>query len=197
MLAPLLAAGLMMGVAACSQPTQLVVLLDQADGSPSAVEVKTKAGTQVLDKPGQATRFGADVAPTAPFELGEAEVKRIFAAAIAAQPEPPVTFVLYFVLGKTDLTAQSKALVPKILEVVAKRAAPEIAVIGHTDRIGTDAFNTALGLDRAERVRDIILAAGADPSAISIASHGENNPLIPTADGVDEPKNRRVEVTVR
>ena len=50
---------------------------------------------------------------------------------------------------------------------------------------------------RAERVRDLLIAEGLDPTLIEVDSHGENNPLIPTADEIAEPRNRRVEVTVR
>ena len=73
----------------------------------------------------------------------------------------------------------------------------DIEVIGHTDRSGDDEFNMALSRRRAERVRDLLVAAGIAPAAIRVAFHGEGNPLIQTSDNVHEPLNRRVEVIVR
>lgn len=70
-------------------------------------------------------------------------------------------------------------------------------MIGHTDRSGAKEFNMALSRRRAQRVRDLLVAEGIAPAAIRLAFHGEGNPLIPTADNVPEPRNRRVEVIVR
>jgi outer membrane protein OmpA-like peptidoglycan-associated protein len=52
-------------------------------------------------------------------------------------------------------------------------------------------------LKRARAVASILLGEGVDPSVLDITSHGENNPLVPTGDQVPEPRNRRVEITVR
>ena len=57
--------------------------------------------------------------------------------------------------------------------------------------------NVELGLRRANAVRTILVDAGLARSAIAVASHGEAALLVRTADGVFEPRNRRVEITVR
>jgi outer membrane protein OmpA-like peptidoglycan-associated protein len=70
-------------------------------------------------------------------------------------------------------------------------------VVGHTDTVGSEADNAALAMQRAETVRDLLVKDGLDPKMIEVDSHGEKNLLIPTPDNTDEPRNRRVEVTVR
>ena len=75
--------------------------------------------------------------------------------------------------------------------------APQVAVVGHTDTAGSATANIGLGLRRAEVVRMRLVEAGVDRSAIVVTSHGEATPLVPTADDVTEPKNRRVDITVR
>jgi outer membrane protein OmpA-like peptidoglycan-associated protein len=54
-----------------------------------------------------------------------------------------------------------------------------------------------LGLERVESVKALLVSKGVDPSGIEVASHGEDNPLVETEDEVAEPRNRRIEITVR
>ena len=68
---------------------------------------------------------------------------------------------------------------------------------GHTDTVGAATANVGLGLRRANVVRVRLIEAGLDGSAITVTSHGEATLLIPTADDVSEPRNRRVDITVR
>jgi outer membrane protein OmpA-like peptidoglycan-associated protein len=186
-------------LAGCSNvPKTMVVLLDQPDGRPSAVIFTSKAGAQRVDKPGQAT--GVDAAsdkPRDPFALEKSEFDQRFATALAARPEPPVAFNLYFKFDSSELTDESKAQLPKILETMKARPAPEIAIVGHTDTVGTQAFNYELGLRRGLVMKNQIVGIGVDPSKIDVTSHGKLSLLVPTADNVGEPRNRRVEVTVR
>ena len=84
-----------------------------------------------------------------------------------------------------------------VLQAVKSYPVPDVVVVGHTDTTGTPQSNAELGLRRANAVRNLLVAAGLTLSTIDIRSHGEGELLVPTADGVFEPKNRRVEVTVR
>lgn len=184
----------------CSNvPKDMVVLLDQPDGRPSAVIFTSKAGgTQVLDKPGLAT--GVDRAgekPRDPFQLEQQEFNRRFAGALGAAPVPPKSFQLYFKFDSADLTDESKAQLRQILDEMKSRPVPEVTVIGHTDTVGTQAFNYELGLKRALATKNLIVGIGVDPTRVDVTSHGKLSLLVPTADNVAEPRNRRVEVTVR
>jgi outer membrane protein OmpA-like peptidoglycan-associated protein len=124
-------------------------------------------------------------------------VQRVFGSALAALPPPARHFTLYFRFESDELTDESRALVPEILSTVKQRSDPEVAVIGHTDTMGTPRTNVELGLKRAATVLDLLVAAGLDQSTVEAISHGEGNLLIQTADETPEPRNRRVEITVR
>lgn len=88
-------------------------------------------------------------------------------------------------------------MLTRILDEIARRPAPEIVVIGHTDRVGAVPFNDALSLRRAERVRDELVNVGIAADRVRVAGRGEREPLVPTADEVAEARNRRVEINVR
>jgi outer membrane protein OmpA-like peptidoglycan-associated protein len=72
-----------------------------------------------------------------------------------------------------------------------------VAVIGHTDTTGSAAGNFALGLKRAQMIQNLLVNEGLDASLIEVTSLGESDPLVRTADEVLEPRNRRVEISVR
>ena len=70
-------------------------------------------------------------------------------------------------------------------------------VIGHTDTTGAGLSNVELGLKRANSVRNLLVEARLNPALIEVTSHGEADLLVPTGDDVAEPRNRRVEITIR
>lgn len=186
-------------LAACSQtPDNLVVLLPEADGSVGEVIVTTPEGSQTLSAAGEAT--GVDAAgekPVAAFALPEEELQAAFGDAIRAQPTLPVTFILYFETGGAVLKSESAEQLPEVAQAVKARPVPDVSVIGHTDRVGSNTVNVPISLERANTVRDLLVQEGIDPAVIEVTSHGEDNPLVATEDEVAEPRNRRVEVTVR
>ncbi len=193
-----IAAILALVLSGCGRPQNLFVLLENPDGDVGSIQVKNAAGVRVLDKPGQATGVhDADSAPIVPIALEQKIIQEIFGATFATQPEAAVTFILYFRTGTTKLTDESRMKIQEILGIVGNRKFPVIAVVGHTDRAGSSRNNEILALRRAQVVADRLVAAGADPKLIEMSSHGENNPLVPTADNVREPRNRRVEISVR
>ena len=135
--------------------------------------------------------------PEAPKILAARDIDRLFGAVLAAEPTPPARFLLYFETGSAVLVPESEALIPEILAAVRARKSVDIGVVGHTDSVGNPEVNDRLALSRAQRVKDILLAAAVPSEAIEISSHGKNNPLVPTPDETPEPRNRRVEVIVR
>ncbi len=185
-------------VACGSIPENVVVLLPNDDGSVGKIEVTNAGQSETLSKANQASGLGgAGQAPGQAFTVSQDDVNRIFGRAIAAQPEPPERFVLYFKTDTTELTEQSARQLPKILTTIRRRSAPEVDVSGHTDKFGTKSYNVKFARNRAEVVRDKIVEIGVQAERVTVSSHGENNPLMPTPDGVREPLNRRVEVVVR
>jgi outer membrane protein OmpA-like peptidoglycan-associated protein len=129
--------------------------------------------------------------------MSEDEVQRVFGAALAALPPAARHFTLYFRFESNELTEESRALVPDILSLVRERAIPEVLVVGHTDTMGAPKANIDLGLNRATAVRTLLVQAGLDAATVEITSHGETDLLVKTSDETPEPRNRRVEISVR
>lgn len=193
----LFAGALMLGGCAARQKS-VVVLLPEETNASAEVEVTNKRGTATLSQPYQASEIGSpDRPPGAPKTMDEASVQRLFGDALAAMPAPPVRFQLYFESDSTDLTAESRELLHGILETIASRSPAEVAVVGHTDTMGPSDRNHGLGLERATAVAALLKTLGVAAATIDTSSHGDADLLVPTEDEVDEPRNRRVEVTVR
>jgi outer membrane protein OmpA-like peptidoglycan-associated protein len=172
-----------------------VVLLPETDGKPTAVTVRQANTEIVLDRPYAAAKVASQSLDA--YQSSPQEVEAQFGRALAAQPMRAETFLLYFVEGKDEFTDESKRLVDKVLAEVARRPVPDVLVVGHTDTVGTDQVNDALGMRRAETVRAALIALGVPASDMQAISRGKRAPAVPTGDGVAEPRNRRVEIIVR
>jgi outer membrane protein OmpA-like peptidoglycan-associated protein len=191
--AALLLALLLVGCA--SKPQGTVVLLPDAQGKDTAVTVKQEGGELVLDKPYAAAQLSSRGPQKA--DSSAEQVRSQFGAALAARPLPPQQFTLYFVEGKDEFTDESKRAFDSVFGEIAKRPVPDVLVIGHTDKVGNDAFNDNLSRQRAEVVRKALVARGIAPDNIVVVGRGKREPIVPTADGVAEARNRRVEILVR
>ena len=176
----------------------VIVLLPEPDGRASAIAVTNQVGRQDLLQAYQAVRVQRpDVAPGAPFSMDPAEVRRLFGAAIDALPAAELVFVLHFDEGRDDLNSESQSQLPAILNAIRQRRSTAITVTGHTDTTADPQFNYQLGLRRARRVAALLEAQGVNSSDLTVSSHGEADLLVPTAHGIAEARNRRVEVIVR
>ncbi|MDD2337980.1 MAG: OmpA family protein [Geobacteraceae bacterium] len=185
-------------LAACSRDRCVVVLLPKPDGTAGSLIVSNREGSQLLQKPNLATGIqSSESAPKAPEYMDTQKIQKLFGEALKGLPPPPIHFILYFKTDTTELTDESRKILTGILPAIADHESTDVSVIGHTDRVGTRDYNFHLALDRALLVQKILLALGINPKFIEVTSHGEDNPLIPTADEVPEPRNRRVEVVVR
>jgi OmpA-OmpF porin, OOP family len=175
----------------------LVVLLPDGDsGTVGQAVVSNSAGSVTLASARESTSVAPQQPPPAATIMSEADVQAVFGEVVSSLPPAPQHFTLYF-LAESELTDESRALVPQVLQAVRSRPAADVAVIGHTDTTGTAAGNVEVGLMRANAIRALLLADGLDPSVVEATSHGEADLLIKTADEVFEPRNRRVEITVR
>lgn len=181
--------------AGCATPQGRVVLLPDAQGKATAVQVRQDGGELLLDKPYAA----AELTSRGPQKTvsSEQQVRQQFGAALAARPLPPQQFTLYFVEARDEFTDESRRAFDGVFTEIAQRPVPDVLVIGHTDRVGTDAANDELSRQRAEVVRRALMARGVAPQNIVVIGRGEREPIVATADGVAEPRNRRVEILVR
>ncbi len=189
------------GCATYRAKRDLTVLLPDPDGKVGAVTVTTNRGSQILDKPGYATEIeDLNKAPTAPQPINENEIKDLFGLALAAQPDPAgrfISFILYFEHDSVKLTQESKNLLPEVLKTIKNRKSNEVYVVGHTDLVGTEAYNLELSSRRANYVQDLLVSSGIKSSSLFVSYYGKARPLVPTKDKVPEPRNRRVEVIAR
>lgn len=124
-------------------------------------------------------------------------------APIAAPPAPPPAavapqqqmFIVFFEFDKSALTADGK----KVVDAAAaafKSGKSGVAISGYTDLAGTQQYNLALSKRRADTVKAALVRDGVPTGAINESWHGKENPRVPTADGVREPQNRRVEISM-
>lgn len=179
-------------------PAAVFLLLGDDADRVGRITVTTPGGERELTVAGEAVAVSREplAAPT-PIALPADAVSRLFGAALAARPGPPARFVLYFEGDSDVLTADSQARLGEIVRSVAERRAIDVSIVGHTDTVGTRGYNFRLGLRRAQRVREAIRVLPIDEAIVRVDSHGKDAPLFPTGDNVAEPRNRRVEVTVR
>jgi outer membrane protein OmpA-like peptidoglycan-associated protein len=179
----------------CATPQGTVVLLPDAQGQGTAVTVQQGDKQLVLDKPYAAAALTSQ--GPKPAESGAAQVQAQFGAALAARPLPPAQFTLYFVEGKDEFTDSSRRDFDRVIAEIALRPLPDLVVIGHTDTVGSDAFNDNLSRQRAEVVRRALLARGIAAESIVLVGRGKRELVVVTPDNVAEPRNRRVEILVR
>ena len=175
---------------------ELVVLLPGADGHVGTVVVERRGERTVLNQAYAASRIVGGSPPRGE-RMSAAEIRSAFAVVLGALPAPPKSFLVYFLEATDEFTAESRVEFEKILAELRERGAPDVAVIGHTDRAGSPRFNDRLSLQRAERVRGELVKLGIPGARIQAAGRGEREPLVLTDDGITEPRNRRVEISVR
>lgn len=175
-------------------PQSYVALLPSPDGTVGKVVVRGQRGEQTLSSAQQGALLDGSKPP---FDVSTDQLQRDFGAAMQARPALPEQFLLYFETGGLELTAESKALLAKIVQRAQARQALDMSVIGHTDTQGAANANEALALKRATAIADQLRGLGLSTAQMTVESHGERNLLVPTPDETAEPRNRRVEITLR
>lgn len=179
----------------CPRQALFVVLPNAEGGGVGAITVEEGKTATTLDQPYATAESRAG--STAPIEESRGNISVIFRSAIAAQPILPHHFRLYFIVGSAELTPESKLAYRAVFDDTKQRPVYEIEVIGFTDTVGNLPYNQALSLRRAAAIRDTLVRDGVDRQTISIAGRGKRDLLVPTPDQTPEPRNRRVEITVR
>lgn len=107
-------------------------------------------------------------------------------------PPPPVkTYIVFFDFNQADLTEAAHAVVVEAVKVAKTNGFVKVQIVGHTDTVGSDKYNMALSMQRAQSVKDEMVREGLDGTAIGIDGKGFHDPLVATGPGVREPQNRR------
>lgn len=193
---PLLLCALTLGALGACAPATRVTLLPQADGSASAVEVRSRETAQVLSQPYQTAEVGGRGGIATGSTTADA-LRQQYPQLLTLKAVAPERFVLEFEPGTSTLTADSHARLGDIIERARARSGGEIVVTGHTDRQGTLEANDRLSLERAQAIRALLVERGFRPELVEAVGRGEREPLVPTDDEVAEPRNRRAELLVR
>jgi hypothetical protein len=116
------------------------------------------------------------------------------AAAVPPPVAPARTYLVFFDWDRADLTTRARQIVAEAAQASTHVAVTRIDVNGYTDSSGSPAYNLKLSQRRADSVAKELVSDGVQRSEIDIHGYGETHPLVPTADGVREPQNRRVEI---
>ncbi len=195
---PVLSLSMLLLLAGCAAlPGNVVVLMPDDDGHTGRIAVRNAAGQVDLNQPRSATALAPGAPPGQAFVATRGQVDRRFAAVIAAIPRKPVTFLFYFRSEEAEVPPASRPTLAAVVAAVKAQPNVDVSVVGHTDAAGTDAFNMDLSSRRAEAIRRALVLAGVPANVIELTHYGANVPLVTTAPDAHEPRNRRVEVTVR
>jgi outer membrane protein OmpA-like peptidoglycan-associated protein len=191
-------------VAGCATPpppvdtsSTTVVLLPDEDGNVGAILVSNASGTEKIDKAYTSTIVDSThKSPSEGSFVGEPSIDQQYAELLSAQPHKPASFILYFALGSTELTPESKAMLPAVLRTAKDRKPTEISVFGYADATGTDKRNDRLSQERAEAIAQALRKFAPDVGPIDVEYFGARQPLIPTPANVPEARNRRAEIMI-
>ena len=105
---------------------------------------------------------------------------------------------LKFEFDKAELRPEDRELLSRIAGILmtSTDTTMSLSVNGHTDDVGSDAYNQKLSERRAEVVRDYLVKAGLPAAALSVTGHGKSVPLVPGTSDAARAKNRRVELGI-
>ena len=129
----------------------------------------------------------ADLTCKQRFETAIAEVER----ALATEGD---VYLVFFAWDQADLTPVTQAVLDQVAADYVRGEPTRVTIAGHADRSGSEAYNQALSAQRARNVARALAERGLPQRALDVQWFGESQPRIPTADGVREPQNRRVEI---
>ena len=186
---------IVLALAACSSRQALFVVLPNPDGTAGAITVDDGKSKVALDHAYAAGEVSSGEAK--PVAIDQPQVQQIFGTAINARPTLPSHFRLYFVTGGDTLTPESEHLYQDVFGDIKSRPIYQVEVVGHTDSVGDKTYNQQLSLRRAQALRERLVRDGVDPADIMVAGRGQLDPAVKTNDQVADPRNRRVEITVR
>jgi OOP family OmpA-OmpF porin len=115
-----------------------------------------------------------------------------------APPAPPVVarrgFLVFFDWDKATITAEGMRVVQQAADAYRSGGRVQIQVTGYTDASGSVGYNQRLSERRANAVADAMSRLGVPRGDMAVSGRGKNDQRVPTANGVREPQNRRVEI---
>jgi OOP family OmpA-OmpF porin len=104
---------------------------------------------------------------------------------------------VFFDWDKATLSDRARQIIREAADNSTRVQYTRIEVNGYTDTSGSPQYNMGLSVRRAQAVAGELVRDGVPRGSISIQGFGQTHLLVPTADGVREPQNRRVEIIIR
>ena len=184
-------------VARSNVPCDRITLLPEEDGKVGIMQITDAKGGQVrLDK-AYASSVN-DCEKSQFYQSSADEVKSRYPGLLPALPAKAKYYRVNFVIGKTTLLPESQETLKAMMVDYSSRPAPEVVIIGHSDKVGNTKLNEDLSRRRALEIKKILTSGGGVPfEDIGIAWRGDRDPLPGTEGKRVEPRNRRVEVKVQ
>jgi outer membrane protein OmpA-like peptidoglycan-associated protein len=103
---------------------------------------------------------------------------------------------LKFEFDKAELRPEDRELLSRVAGILLSSQDYTVSVNGHTDDVGSDAYNQKLSERRAQAVRDYLVQAGVPADVLSVTGHGKSLPLLRASSDAARAKNRRVELAI-
>ena len=141
--------------------------------------------------------FGGSPAPAPASPLPPIPAPAPVPSPAPAVAEPARSFQVFFDFDKSDITAAASRVIQAAADAVRAGHVVQITVTGHTDTVGSTAYNQGLSERRASAVKQGLVADGVPNGEITTMGVGKSGLLVPTADGVREPQNRRAEIVLQ
>lgn len=176
--------------------SERIILLPGADGNSSgAVSIKRSGQVVELSRALEQTESYDQGAFTAPTVASSLPVQ--YRGVVQNLPVAPSHYVLYYASGNANLSKEAQEILAHVLEDVRTRPFPNVQVVGYTDTVGSEEVNLKVSQQRAESVLDFLVKGGVAKDIMTVIGRGKNLLAVPTPDNTPEPKNRRVEISVR
>jgi OOP family OmpA-OmpF porin len=120
---------------------------------------------------------------------------------VMAEPAPPapqpMSFIIFFDFDSAAITPEAARILDDVAAAYKAGGRASVALVGHTDRAGSNAYNVRLSQRRVDAAKGGLAQRGVPANAVSGTARGESQPRVPTPDGVREQENRRVEIELR
>src|SRR5512132_3493961 len=136
--------------------------------------------------------------PAMPQPVAPMAAPKATAPAPAAAQAEGAKFLVFFDWDKATLTPEARKIIASAADEYEykKTGSTRIVATGHTDLSGSPQYNLRLSERRAEAVKAELVRLGVPAAVITTIGKGEEDPLVPTKDGVREAQNRRVEIVI-
>jgi outer membrane protein OmpA-like peptidoglycan-associated protein len=128
--------------------------------------------------------------------LAEGQAQTSPAVVAPAGSAEATSFAVFFGFDSAELDAAARQVVAEAAAAYRQSGEAQVSVIGHTDTSGPADYNLRLSERRAEAVQAALIREGVPATSIVTIARGQEDLLVPTADGVRQPENRRVEILV-